>query len=100
MPVTLAATLAAGLPEHSRSKMKSADLPVPADLLLLAEAVDRLSLLVWMQTEDGQKGRHQPQSIVDILINRKQESDVEAYDSIEDYEKERARRLEAIRNGN
>ena len=80
--------------------MKSAGLTVPADILLLAEAVDRLTYLVWMQTEDGQKGRNRPASIADLMINGKQESETEAYTTVEDYEKERARRLEAIKHGN
>lgn len=80
--------------------MKSAGLTVPADILLLAEAVDRLSYLVWMQTEDGQKGRNRPASVAELMLNGKQEPETEAYTTAEDYEKERARRLEAIKHGN
>ena len=35
--------------------------------LLMAAAVDRLSLLAWMQTKDGVKGRNRPKSIAEML---------------------------------
>ena len=70
LPVRLAATLAAGLPETSRIRMKMAD---------------RLSLLVWMQTKDGQKNRHRPQSVAEMLTGKEKRSTVQAFNSEEEF---------------
>ena len=53
----LAATLAAGLRENSRTRMALAGSVSTVDTLLLGAAVDALHLLVWGKTKDGQKGR-------------------------------------------
>lgn len=67
LPCGLAATLAAGLRNDSRSKMQLASLRVTPEALLLAVCADRLSTLVWFQTKDGQKGRNRPKSIAAAL---------------------------------
>ena len=36
--------------------------------LLLAAAVDRLTMLAWFQTKDGAKGRNRPKSIVERML--------------------------------
>ena len=61
-PLTLA-TLTAGLPEDSRTMRAFSGRRASADELLLAAAVDRLSLLVWFKTKDGIKGRRRPASL-------------------------------------
>lgn len=93
LPARLSATLAAGLRENSRIKMKIADVPCSTETLLLAMAVDRLSLLFWAKTEDGQKNRNRPESIyMHILgINKKTESDIIAYESGAEFEQARQR---------
>lgn len=65
-PLTLA-TLAAGLPERSRLMLALAGRKTDTRTLLMAAAVDRLSLLAWMQTKDGVKGRNRPKSIAEML---------------------------------
>lgn len=67
LPVRLLATLAAGLPADSRSKLRQADMRVSQDTLLLASAVDALYLLVWSKTKEAQKGRGKPNSLVQVL---------------------------------
>ena len=93
LPARLAATLAAGLRESSRIKMKMAGMPCTSETLLLAMAVDRLSLLFWAKTDDGQKNRNRPESIYMQLLgaNTKQESDIVAFESRSDFEAERKR---------
>lgn len=84
MPSKLVATLAAGLSENSRSKRKIAGLPHPAETLLLAMAVDRLSYLVWAKTEDGQKNRNRPESVYMRLMgldDAKKTNDVLTFES-------------------
>ena len=55
LPPLKVAILACGLRVNSRIRSKMAGLKIPIDLLMNANVVDRLSLLVWAQTEDGQK---------------------------------------------
>lgn len=85
LPARLAATLAAGLPDTARIRMKMAGTIVPASLLMQAAMVDRLSLLVWMQTKDGQKNRRRPKSIAEILTGAEQQGTVQSFDSEEDF---------------
>lgn len=61
------ATLAAGLRENSRIKSKLSGQAFPHDTLLLASAVDMLSLLWWAQTEDGQHGQNRPASVLRLF---------------------------------
>lgn len=44
----LAATLAAGLRENSRTRMALAGAKVPTETLLLGQAADALQLLLWL----------------------------------------------------
>lgn len=85
IPVRLAATLAAGLPETSRIRMKMAGLNVSTSLLMQAAMLDRLNLLVWMQTKDGQKKRRRPKSVAEILTGEEKRSTVQAFDSEEEF---------------
>lgn len=53
----------------------------------MAAAVDRLSMLLWIKTEDGRKGTNRPPSIIGaILGNTKDDNPVEVFDSAEDFE--------------
>lgn len=87
----LAASLAVGLRDDSRIKMQFSGAKAPTEILLLAAAVDRLSLLVWAQTKDAEKGRNRPASILESFNPREKNESV--FDSGEDYEKERERLL-------
>lgn len=93
LPIKLAATLAAGLRDDARIKLKLSRQKRPADLLLLAAAVDRLSALVWFKTKDGQKGVNRPVSMVEALTGEKTEEYV-AFESIEDFNAARKRLME------
>lgn len=88
LPVELLAVLSIGLREDSRIKMKLSGAKVLPDILLLAEAVDRLGLLFWSKTVDGQKGINQPKSIVSMLTGEKQESNIMSFDTSEDFDEE------------
>ena len=87
LPLRTAAALSAGLREDSRIKMKIAGMKADQDTLLLAAAVDRLSLLMWAKTKDGQKGRNPPKSIFDELTRRpedkKENEKATIYDSVD-----------------
>jgi len=90
LPLTQVAIFAIGLKDSSRIKMKMSGQLVPMETLLLAGILDRLSVLLWRQTKDGQKGRNMPTMVLDTLTARKsKDSDVIVFSSGEDYEKTR-----------
>lgn len=90
LPLNQVAVLAYGLRDDSRIKQIMSDQIVPLETTLLASIVDRLSLSLWLQTKDGQKGVNRPMSIAAMLTkNNKEESDERDYlvfESGEDFE--------------
>lgn len=90
LPLNQVAVFAYGLRDDSRIKQIMSDQIVPLEITLLASIVDRLSLSLWLQTKDGQKGVNRPASIADQLIKRdKSENDEKDYlvfESGEDFE--------------
>lgn len=90
LPLNEVAVFAYGLRDDSRIKQIMSDQIVPLETTLLASIVDRLSLSLWLQTKDGQKGVNRPASIADQLIKRdKSENDRKDYlvfESGEDFE--------------
>jgi len=90
LPLNEVAVFAYGLRDNSRIKQIMSDQIVPLETTLLASIVDRLSLSLWLQTKDGQKGVNRPASIADQLIKRdKSENDGKDYlvfESGEDFE--------------
>jgi len=95
LPVKLLATLAAGLREDSRSAMSVSGMRVSPKDLLMAAAVDRLSLLVWSKTKDAEKGRKRPKSIVEALT-KEEKKEIMTFASAEEFEEARRK----IINGN
>lgn len=86
LPVKYAATLACGLGENSRIKKALSGTSYDTETLLLAAAVDRLSLIWWSKTQDGQKNVNRPMLISDVLQGgTAQESDTELFNSGEDF---------------
>lgn len=90
VPVATLALLAVGLRENSRIKMRLSGRNVPVEHLLLAATLDRISTLVWFQTEDGEKGINRPKSMVDILQGDTQETggDVQSFETTEEFEQQ------------
>lgn len=72
VPCTTLGTLAAGLRDDSRIKMEMGGVKANVETLLLANVLDTVRLMVWMQTEDGTKGRNRPKSIADKFYARKE----------------------------
>ena len=81
--------LAKNLRSNSRIKMALAGISVELSDLLLAIIADKLSNLVWMFSEDGQKRQNPPKSITGILTGRTDENDapVTSYESPEEFMK-------------
>lgn len=92
---TRAAVFSCGLRENSRIKMKMTDQVVPLEVTLLAGIADRLSVLVWSNTKDGQKGKNRPKFILDSLSKKTPvEKNEIVFNSSEDFEETRRRLLE------
>ena len=85
LPVPLAATLAWGLRPDARIRLKMAEQQVPMETLLLAGVVDRLSLLLWQKTENGQKNRNSPAMLTDKLLHIEPERELKTFASGEEF---------------
>ena len=87
LPLKIVAALASGLREDSRIRMKLSGMRVSTDTMLAAATVDRLSMLIWAKTKDGEIGRNRPESILDKLTAEDTRSDEEykAFDSPEEF---------------
>lgn len=94
LPINTVAVLACGLRENSRIKMILSNQEVSTDIFLLASIVDRMSMLLWTKTEDGQKNRNRPKMLVDMMISKPQKQTEEVlFHSGEDFERERRKLL-------
>lgn len=67
LPLRTVATLTDGLPLSSRTKTRMVGITVPLDTFLLAMAIDNLSMLCWLNSEDGAKGKNKPEPITEKL---------------------------------
>lgn len=100
LPPTRVAVFAVGLKDDSRIKMKLSGQRVSLNTLLLACIADRLSILVWAQTKDGQKGINRPTVLVEMLTSKEPKvSDVIVFNSGEDYERTRNMIIEDMVRG-
>ena len=91
LPLKTVAALASGLRESSRIRMRMAGQRAPTETMLAAAMVDRLSLLVWMMTKDGQKGRNRPESILQkITAEPKKKDELMVFETAEEFEKRKA----------
>lgn len=90
LPLNQVAVFAYGLRDDSRIKQIMSDQIVPLETTLLASIVDRLSLSLWLQTKDGQKGVNRPTSIAEMLTKNhkeeREERDYLVFESGEDFE--------------
>ena len=65
--------------------------------LLLARIFDQLNLLIWMNTEDGQKNRNRPESLADMLTGKcENKNSIVAFDTVEQFEIERQKILKGV----
>lgn len=84
LPLRLAATLAAGLPEDSRSMMKASSKTVPLHIELQAYTADRLTQILWGLSNDT---RTVPSVLADLHgLSADSDTDVQSYDSPEEFE--------------
>ena len=81
-------TLAEGLREDSRIKMKQAGLTITIDQMVAAYTADKVANIVWMLSDDGMKGLNEPKSILAVLTGKTQEknSNIVSFSSPEEFE--------------
>ena len=94
LPPKTVATFAMGLREDARIMMKITKRTLKLETMLLAGILDRLSLLVWQNTEDGQKGENKPESMLMKLMGMDEdENEVAGFNTAEEFEKKRRQLL-------
>lgn len=82
---TYIATLAAGLRDNARIKLKMNDMAYPLETMLMVSAVDKLSLLLWAKTKDGASGRNRPKMLIDTLL-KNTDQDLVSFETSEEFE--------------
>ena len=88
--------LANGLSINSRIKMRLNNQNVRMDELLLAGILDRLSLLVWFKTKDGQKGTNRPFLITELLTKDDKNNALINFNNGKDFEIMRNKLIEGV----
>ena len=100
LSVPLLATLASGLRDNARIKMKMSGQQISVDTMLLAALVDHMAMSVWMRSENAQKGRDKPQSVLALLTGQEQEEKSVGFATPEEYERKRAEIIKGGQRGN
>lgn len=100
LPLQLVAVFSCGLRENSRIKMKLSQQTASIETMLLAGISDKLGILLWAQTKDGQKGKNRPISILEKVLNlpKKNKEEV-AFASAEEFESTRNQLLRNLKAG-
>lgn len=93
LPPATVAVLSVGLRNDSRIKLKMNDLRHPLQTMLTALLVDRMSLLVWMHSQDGADGVNRPKSLFDALMGEECEGNVIGFETPEEFEAEKEKIL-------
>ena len=88
LDVNYAATLAMGLRDDSRIRLKANGLEVDSKTLLLARICDNTALNCYMKTEDAIKGVNRPKSVVEALVKKKDNDEIQSFECGADFEKE------------
>ena len=94
LPLSRVAVLAYGLRDDSRIKRILRKEKAPIETILLVSIVDRLSLLLWAKTKDGQKNRNRPKSLMGSLFPQNADAGVVAFGSAEEFEERRKKLME------
>jgi len=98
LPPLSVAVFSCGLRPESRIRMKQNNQSVPLETTLLASISDKLGLLVWFKTKDGQTGKNRPLSIVEKLIgSRETEKNVIEFSSGEEFERKRNELIKRVK---
>lgn len=82
------ATLCIGFPSNART-IKKINNGYSTEELLLANIVDRLSLIWWSKTEDGQNNVNRPKLLIGSYAENKSDNASMTFESGDDYEEMR-----------
>ena len=74
LPLRTVATLAAGLRDDSRIKLRASEYPVALETMILASISDRIGSIIYGLSKDAEKGKEMP-SIVKQLMGEAKEKD-------------------------
>lgn len=87
LPPFTAAALACGLGADSRIIRKISGAPAPVNTLLLAMIADALHILAWQNTQDAQRGRNKPASVLKAIMSSQEKEDAGgvSFDSAADF---------------
>jgi len=66
-PCDYIATLAAGLRENSRIKIRQKGLRISPELFAISTVADNMRLLMWSRTKDGRRRVNVPESLVEFF---------------------------------
>lgn len=102
LPPQLAATLAVGLREDSRIKVKMSGMKMDFNKYIIAALFDKVNWLCWTKTKDAQHGTHVPESILDLLLQTDKQNapdEFMVFDSPEAFEKARQDLLGETQDG-
>ena len=100
LPLSTVAVFSCGLGEDSRIKMRMNNQTIPMETLLLAGLSDKISVLLWTKTKDGQKGRNRPPMILDAFNQTKtKQRETVVFNSGEDFEQRRKEILSKATSG-
>jgi hypothetical protein len=85
IPAGMAATLASGLRDESRIKMKISGLKYRVNTLLLARIADSSAINAYLKTKDAKTGKNPPKSIISVLMNEDDQQLIK-YENGKDFE--------------
>lgn len=103
LPLSMTATLAAGLGQDSRIVRKMNGCVYSMSDLILARILDTTQLLLYSKTKDAQKGINKPESFVNKLLepkDKKQDSDgYMTFATVEEFEEFYKKKMRGDSNG-
>ena len=97
LPLSMVATFCYGLGQNSRIKRKLSKEEFTTTEMLLMNIADSLSILVWQNTRDGQKGTNKPKLFAEMLSSKN--DNTQTFSSIEEFELTRKALLRRDTNG-
>lgn len=89
LPLKNVAVLSSGLRNDSRIKQKLIGLDYSLDTLLKAMMVDSLNFIAWTKTEAAQRNENRPQSVLNVLLGREDDTHVNSFATGDEFEEMR-----------
>lgn len=97
LPPKLTATLVSGLRANSRVKMSLTGMKIPVETTIQAMIYDAVSMILWMNSDDGRRNRNRPKSLVKTLMEDPEPKEFQTFSSGAEFLKKREEILQMIR---